>query len=228
MRQVQVLHEPDEVAFIGPAADARVVRPLLRHRRHGAATVVVRRKEKARIGQREDLPDDRAIKDVCTAVLEVAATGAADQQRVAGEGQTLVVEHQRHAAVGVARRGAHLQVAAAERDAIAVIERQVDTLDRRLVAPRDRNAAAGGLLHHPGAGDVVGMAVRIHRDDELEVQLAEQRGVAQVLLKHRVNEYCMAGARVAQYIRIRRRGGVEQLAENEVGEHGDARSTRLP
>ncbi len=49
MRQVQVLHEPDEVAFIGAAANARVVSSLFCHRRHRAATVVMRRKEQARI-----------------------------------------------------------------------------------------------------------------------------------------------------------------------------------
>lgn len=71
------------------------------------------------------------------ATLESQPAGTANQQRVAGERGAAVVEHQRQAAVGVAGRRADVEVAMAESDPVAVVEPQVRTLDRRLVAPRD-------------------------------------------------------------------------------------------
>ncbi len=69
---------------------------------------------------------------------------------------------------------------------------------------------------------MVGVAVGVQRGDEREVQLAEQRVVARVLLEHRVDDHRLAGVRVAQKVGVGRRRGVEQLTEDEVGKHGGA------
>jgi hypothetical protein len=120
--KVQIFHEADEVAFVGLAADARVVRPLLADRGDGAAAVVVPGKDQAVVRQAEDLPGDRAEERGGIALLEIAAAGAADQQAVAGEGQAMVVAHVGQAAVGVPGGGAHFQIAFAKGDAVAMIE----------------------------------------------------------------------------------------------------------
>jgi hypothetical protein len=92
-------------------------------------------------------------------------------------------------------------------------------LDGWLVAPRDADAAAGRLLHQPGAGDMVGMAVRVDDGDQLEVQLAQERMVACVLLEDRIDEHCVASPWIAQQIGVRRRRGVEQLTKDQVREN---------
>ena len=78
VRQVQVFHEADEVALIGAAANARVVRPLLADRRHRAPAVVVSGKQQAFVRQCENLLGDRSIERTSVALLEITAAGAAD------------------------------------------------------------------------------------------------------------------------------------------------------
>jgi hypothetical protein len=109
-------------------------------------------KDEAIAGQAEDLFLDRPVQRAGMALLEIAAAGAPDQQAVAGEGQALVVVDVGEAAVGVPRRGPYLEVMTPERDAIAMVEAQVGSLQCLAVAAGDADAAARGLLQPPGAG----------------------------------------------------------------------------
>ncbi len=78
--------------------------------------------KRAALGQRKDLAAHRAEQRLRVALLKVRAAAAADQQRIAGKGHRAVVEHIRHAAAGVARGCAGLQVAFSKLHPIFVIQ----------------------------------------------------------------------------------------------------------
>ena len=172
----------------------------------------MRRVYEAGLGQREHLLAHRAVERARVALLEIGAPAAADEQRVAGERHRAVVEHVRHAAVGVPRGRARLERAAAERDAIAVREQPV----RALGAGRrgERDAAAQPLLVQPRAGDVVRVHVRLERPGELQAELRHQRRVASRLLEHRVDQHRLARARVREQVGVGRGLRIEELAKD--------------
>ena len=97
----------------------------------GEAAIVVRGIEQAGVGQREELQMDGAVHVARRALLEIGAPAAADQERVAGEGHALVVEHVAQAAMRVAGRGAHFEMPRAERHLVAVLEVEVGAFARR-------------------------------------------------------------------------------------------------
>ena len=146
-------------------------------------------------------------------MLEVGAPAAANQQAVAGEGHAFIVHHVGDASLGVTRRGANLQVAAAELDAVAVREIAVGSGSAARRTEGDRAAAA--LLEKPRPGDVIGVHVRVERRNEFDVELLDQRGVALRLLEDRVDQDRLAAAAIGQQIRVRRRLRIEKLAEDQ-------------
>src|SRR5437867_13002895 len=74
------------------------------------------------------------------------------------------------------RRPAHFQMAPTEYDLVAVVDIAIGTRGAGLRGKRDR--AAELLLQQPSAGHVISMHVRVDGGDQLEVELAQQRGVA--------------------------------------------------
>ncbi len=150
------------------------------------------------------------------AVLEIGASGAADQERVAGEDP---IAHQEAVGiVGVAGRIEHV-----EREA----------LDRHLVAVRDphRHHVGLALLAHDGdamgavtqlaePGDVVGVQMRVDRLDQPEVELPEQLAIAIDLLQHGVDDQGFAAGTARQHIAVGSGHAVEQLAKD----HGHVRA----
>ena len=52
----------------------------------------------------------------------------------------------------------------------------------------------------PGAGDVIGVAVRVERAEQRQPELADERGVARVLLEDGVDEHSLARALVGEQI----------------------------
>jgi 2-dehydro-3-deoxygalactonokinase len=56
----------------------------------------------------------------------------------------------------------------------------------------------------------------VQRGHQLQVQLAQQRQVAALLLEHRVDQHAWRRGRVGQQVGVGGRGGVEQLAEDHV------------
>jgi len=71
----------------------------------------------------------------------------------------LVVEHEAHAAIGVAGSAAHLQMAIAEAEAVAVLQRLGDVLGAG--GGGQSNDTAGGLVHQPAACHMVGMGMGV-------------------------------------------------------------------
>ena len=55
------------------------------------------------------------------------------------------------------------------------------------------------LLHQPGAGDVIGMTVGIHRVEQFQVQFAKQGQVTIHLLEHRVDDHGLPGVLIREY-----------------------------
>jgi hypothetical protein len=146
-------------------------------------------------------------------LLEVGAAAAAYQQAVAGEGHAEVVQHIGQATVGVAGRGAHGQVAAAEIDAVAVLQRAVDAVGAGCCGQCD--VAAAALAQAPGAGDVVGVDVGVERGAQAQAQFLQQRQVARDLFVDWVDQQRLAAVAVAQQIGVGGRGRIEQLAEDD-------------
>jgi len=70
------------------------------------------------------------------------------------------------------------------------------------------------LLHQPGAGDVIGMTVGIHRVEQFQVQFAKQGQVTIHLLEHRVDDHGLPGVLIREYVGICRGGGIKQLLED--------------
>src|SRR5579872_3073754 len=97
----------------------------------------------------------RAVHGPRIALLEIRPSASADEQAVAGEGHALVVQDVGDAAVSVAWRRPHLEIALAEDDALAVREVAVGALGAADAAERD--PAAETLLQEGGAGHVIRM-----------------------------------------------------------------------
>ena len=138
------------------------------------------------IGQREQPLGHRAVQrarhvldGVLAVRVQVGAAGVADQQRVAGEHQPRLVAARaigHHVGVmreRVAGRGDGLHLGVAERDDLAVGERDVVELDARALGQVRGRAGARDELGQPG--DVVGLHVRLeHRDDRHALALGER------------------------------------------------------
>ena len=174
----------------------------------------------ARVGQlhvlhvaREVALGDRAPEGVGIALLEVAAAAAAHQQGVAAEGHRLVVEHDSDAAIGVAGGAAHLQMATAEAEAVAVLQGLGDV--RGAGGGGQGDGRSGVLMHQPAVGDVVGVDVGVEAGHQVDAQLADQREIALVLLEHRIDQHPHAGGHIGQQVGEGAGGGVEELAEEQ-------------
>src|ERR1700720_3697467 len=75
--------------------------------------------------------------------------------------------------------------------------------------------------------------MRLERGLEREIQLPQQRRVTADVLEHRIDEHGLAGASLAQQVRVGRRLRVEHLAEDQHRGHellasGIVESVRAP
>ena len=190
MGQAEVLHVADEVLLADRLPEARVVQLLLADAGDGQAAVVMPGIDQAALRQREDLLAHRAEQRARVAILEVGAAAAADEERIAGERHRAVVEHVAHAAAGVAGGRARFEAGCAKTDLLPGLEVAVGAL--RAARARHGDAAAEPLLQQPGAGDVVGVQMRLQRPRQPEAQLLDQRDVAPRLLEHRIDQHRLA------------------------------------
>ena len=102
----------------------------------------------------------RPTVETCNTCLKVHPAAPPDEECVAGEDAVLGVRHVGDAAVGVAGRGAHLQLVLAEGDLGAVAH-----LDVGGGAARRRDDRLGGrdeFLEKARPGDVIGVQVGVH------------------------------------------------------------------
>jgi len=77
------------------------------------------------------------------------------------------------------------------------------------------DGAAGGLVHQPAAGHVVGMGVGVEAGHQGDAELANQGEIAIVLFKHGVDQHPLAGGHIRQQVGEGAGGGVKQLAEEQ-------------
>src|SRR5256886_2618155 len=175
MRQAEIVHVADEIGFPDLATEPRIEAALFGDARHREAAVIVRGIEQAGRRQRQDLAANRAVHHTRVTLLEIRAAAAADQQAIAGEGHAFIVEYIGDAAVRVAGRGAGLEIAGTERDAVAMRKITISVFG---AARRGEPDGAAELpFQQPRPGDVVRMNVRLERGEEREAQLGDERGV---------------------------------------------------
>ena len=161
---------------------------------------------------------DRAIEGVGVALLEVTAAAAPHQQGVAGEGHGVVVEHKGEAAIGVTGGGAHLQLPAAEADAIAAGQGAGHVFSPG--GGGQANGAARGLVHQPAAGHMVGVGMGVEAGHQLNAQFPDQGQVAVVLLEHRIDQHPLARAPIGQQVGEGAGVGIKKLAQQQGGPAG--------
>jgi len=94
-----------------------------------------------------------------------------------------------------------------------VLQRQVDVFGP--CRSRQTDGAAGGLVHQPAAGDVVGVGMGVDARHQGDAKFLNQREITGVLLEHRVDQHALATGRVGQQIGVGAGIGVKQLAKEQ-------------
>ena len=221
--QVELAHQLD-VLVDRLHLQAGVVALLLADGGDRVALVVVGGIDQRLLGQLQQLAEQGLVLRPGAAVLEVGAAGAADQQRVAGEH---AVAHQEAVGiVGVAGRVQHIQGDALDGQLVALGDAHGHHVDLGHVA-HDGDAMRA-VAQRAEPGDVVGMDVRIHGLDQLEVQLVDELQIAVDLLQHGIDDDRLAAAAAGHQVAVGAGDAVEQLTENHVPLHGKHVQQILP
>src|SRR5215470_5539787 len=76
----------------------------------------------------------------------------------------------------------------------------------------------GAVAQRAQAGEMVGMQMRIHRLDQLEVELADELDVTVDLLQHRIDDQRLAPAPAGDEVGVSAGHAVEELAKNHPGD----------
>jgi len=131
-------------------------------------------------------------------------------------------------------------VAGTEVHPIAVVQGQADVDGAGGGGQGD--GAAGGLVHQPAAGDVVGVGMGVDRGHQFDTQLADQGEIAAVLLEDRINQHpcpagdigeqigegaCLAIEQLAKQKRAAPRGGSQAKVRRGGGLHGNRLLTAM-
>ena len=221
MRELHSLHMADEIPLGGVAAQPCVEGLLFGHGGDTPTGVVVAGIEHAGFRQRQQLLGDGVPEGVGIALLKVAAAATTYEQRITAEGHRLIIEHEAEAAIGMPRGGTDLQSAAAEVDAIPMGQGPADVLGAGGGGQAD--GTAGGLVHQPAAGHVIGMGMGVDRGHQLDAQFADQGEIATVLLEDRVDDHPLAAGHISKQIREGAGVGVEELAKEQRATTGGGR-----
>jgi len=139
--------------------------------------------------------------------LEIGATTAVDQQRVAGK--HMVAPDKAHAAGGVAGGVQRADVFRAKAQGVAVLEQhrcRADATGRWC-----GGFGTGQFGELSGAGDVVGVSVGFQRPHQLQTIVAQHLQVACDLGVHRINDDRLAADRVKHHIGVGGGCGVKKL-----------------
>ena len=156
----------------------------------------------------------RGIEPAGIAALEIGTPAAADQQAIAGERHSFAVEEVGQAARGMPRRRPDRQIALAERDLVAVVEKTVRAF--RAAFSRQRDLTAETMTQQPGPRDVIGVNMGLQGIDQLEAEFSQQGRVAAHLFVDRVDQNRLARAAVSQQVRIGRGLRIEELAKKHL------------
>lgn len=122
--------------------------------------VVMSRKDTIVLRKSENFLVYAFVEGLGTAFLEIGAPTTAYQERVACKNAALIVQNVRHASVGVPRSGQSVNGVTSKAYLIALLQVKVGLSAASL---RDHGRAAWKKLLQPsGAGNMIGMEVRIH------------------------------------------------------------------
>ena len=105
-----------------------------------------------------------------------------------------------HAAVGVPRGGAHLELECSELQPAPIFDQHVCALGARARA-NDR-LASHALTQEPRTCDVIGMGVGVYGVHEFQTEFLEQLEVALELVDDRVDQYRLAGCLVGDEVGV--------------------------
>ena len=220
VREVQVVHHVD-VLFDRLHLKARVARLLLADGADGVALVVVGGVDEGVVGELEQALEQGVVLGARVAVLEVGASGAPDEQGIAGE--DALAEHEAQGVVGVARGVEHVEADALHLDAVAVRHPHRDDVHRAALS-HHRDAPAP-VAQRAEPGDVIGVDVGVYRLDQLQIQLVHEPEVAVHLLQHGVDDQRLSPATACDQVGVGAGDAVEELAE-EHRRAGAGRTTR--
>ncbi len=150
------------------------------------------------IRQLEQPAEDGIVLGARAAVLEIGATGAADQQGIAGEH---AIAHQIAVGIiGMAGRVHHVEAEPFDHDLVAVGDAHRHHVGLALLA--HDGDAVGAVAQFAEAGDVVGMQMGVDGLDQPEVEFAQQLAVAVDLLKHRIEDQRLAAGTAGQHVAV--------------------------
>mmetsp|Transcript_17589 Transcript_17589/g.39777 ORF Transcript_17589/g.39777 Transcript_17589/m.39777 type:complete len:290 (+) Transcript_17589:1060-1929(+) len=209
--EAEVVHDLDELLLV--LRQPRVEGLLLEDGGAHQALVVMSRIDDALVREREDLGMNRFVQEAWVSLLEVCSPAAADEHGVSCEAHGAVVEHVAHAAVGVARGRADLELMLAEFEHVTVDDEHVG-LGAGLLGD-DGLHAGDELLELPGAGDVVSMAVGVDAVDDLETEILCELGVSLGSLDDGVDEDGFLGGFIAEEVGVGAALLLEELAEDK-------------
>ena len=180
------------------------------------------------VGQLEQLVEQRIIRVVRVAVLEIGAAGAPDKQRVAGK--HAIVREETVRIVGVPRRVDDIKGNGFDLDLVALVDAHGNDVD--LAVPSHHGDAARPVAKGPEPGDMVGVYMGIHGLDEFQVQFVQQPDVVVDRFEDGVDDQHLTARAAAEQIGVSARDGLEDLAKDHddsecrCGSIGDGSSGR--
>ena len=214
--QLELAHQVD-VLVDRFHLQARVAALLLADGGDGVALVVVGGEHERVLRQLQQLAEQRLVLRPRAAVLEIGASRAADQQRVAGE--DAVTGEEAVGIVGVARRVEHVERQALDGELVALAHAHGDHVDLGILA--HHGDAMRAVAQRAEPGDVVGMDVRVHGLDQLEVEFVDQLQVAIDLLQHGIDDQRLPALSAGEQVAVGAGRLIEELAENHGGLRGE-------
>ena len=144
IRQLQIVHQLG--IFIHRLhLEARIEQFLLADGGNGVTLIIVGRIDERGLGQLQELVENRIELRARIAVLKIGATGAADQQSIAGEDP--VGEQERIGIVGVAGRVEHVEPQTFDLDPVAFGDPHRDDIGMGLFA--HHRDAMGAIAQRP-------------------------------------------------------------------------------
>jgi hypothetical protein len=112
----------------------------------------------------------------------------------------------------VAGRVEHVEAQALDVEPVTLRDAHRDHVDAALLA--HHGDAMRAVAQRPEAGDVVGVQVRVHRLDELQVELSDELQVAVDLFQDGIDDEGLAAAPAGEEIGVGAGGRVEELTED--------------
>mmetsp|Transcript_86466 Transcript_86466/g.244267 ORF Transcript_86466/g.244267 Transcript_86466/m.244267 type:complete len:232 (+) Transcript_86466:247-942(+) len=200
--ELEVGHDLDELTNGLPSAQTRVARLLAANGRAKAALVVMRGVYDRVVWQHEELRVNGSVQGLRRPALKIRTAASSDQQGISCVNSAGISIIKRHTTAGVpgSREGRKGARAACPLDRLV---RHYETIRIGSRSGRDgRLGRLGRALKPPfdltRRGDVVGVAVGVEHEGELEAELLHQCKVALDLVNAWIDQDGLSGRRVSQ------------------------------